>query len=85
MTSSMKQARLEDRYAKYEYAVVRFHLPDKMVLQAKFRPRETGNGTVNKRDAQVSCALSIRYDTHIECTLSMSIGYDIQISCTLSM
>lgn len=42
MTSSMRQARLEDSAAKYDSAVIRFHFPDKLVLQAKFKPRETG-------------------------------------------
>ena len=42
MTSSMRQARLEASLDKYKHAVIRFHFPDQLVLQAKFRPRETG-------------------------------------------
>lgn len=42
LTASMRQAKLEDNFSKYKHAVIRFNFPDKMVLQAKFRPRETG-------------------------------------------
>ena len=42
MTSSMRQAKLESSVAKYPYAIIRFYLPNKTVIQARFRPRETG-------------------------------------------
>jgi len=41
MTSSMRRAQLECAMAKYEFAIIRFHFPDKLVIQARFRPRET--------------------------------------------
>lgn len=41
MTAAMRQARFEQSFDKYSSAIIRFHFPDKMVLQAKFRPRET--------------------------------------------
>ncbi|XP_013387421.1 tether containing UBX domain for GLUT4 isoform X2 [Lingula anatina] len=41
MTQSMRKAELEEKFSKYERAVVRFHFPDKVVVQALFRPLET--------------------------------------------
>ena len=43
MTNVMKQAELENRMQTYKQAIVRFHFPDKLVMQAVFRPRETGD------------------------------------------
>ncbi|KAK6170397.1 hypothetical protein SNE40_018802 [Patella caerulea] len=41
MTKAMRQAALEARYEKYERVVIRIQFPNKLVLQALFRPKET--------------------------------------------
>ena len=43
MTSTMRKAKLEEEYSKYERVVIRVQFQDKLVLQGLFRPRETGN------------------------------------------
>ena len=40
LTQAMRKAKAEQRLAKYDYAFIRFMFPDKLVLQAMFRPRE---------------------------------------------
>ena len=42
MTSSLRQFKHEQQFEKYERAIIRFHFPDQHVLQAIFRPKETG-------------------------------------------
>ena len=42
MTSSLRKAKLEEEYSKYERVIIRVQFPDKLVLQGLFRPRETG-------------------------------------------
>ncbi|KAL4239835.1 Tether containing UBX domain for GLUT4 [Mactra antiquata] len=41
MTSSMRKAKLEAEYSRYEKVVMRIQFQDKHVLQGLFRPRET--------------------------------------------
>ncbi|XP_052791163.1 tether containing UBX domain for GLUT4-like [Mya arenaria] len=41
MTASMRKARVEEMYSKYERVVIRVQFHDKLVLQGLFRPRET--------------------------------------------
>ncbi|XP_041363543.1 tether containing UBX domain for GLUT4-like [Gigantopelta aegis] len=40
MTQAMRQARLEEHYAKYDKVVIRIQFPDRVVLQGLFNPRE---------------------------------------------
>lgn len=42
MTQSMKKALQEMKLAKYSRVILKIHFPEKVVLQAVFRPRETG-------------------------------------------
>lgn len=42
MTQSMRRAKLEEQYSKYERVVIRIQFQDKLVLQGLFKPRETG-------------------------------------------
>ena len=41
MTQSMRRAKLEEQYSKYERVVIRIQFQDKLVLQGLFKPRET--------------------------------------------
>lgn len=42
MTGAMRKAMWEARFAGYERAVLRIHFPAHVIVQAVFRPRETG-------------------------------------------
>ena len=42
MTSSLRRAKLEEEYSRYDRVIIRVQFPDKLVLQGLFRPRETG-------------------------------------------
>ena len=42
MTLSMRKAKLESIYSKYDQVVIRIQFSDKLILQGFFRPRETG-------------------------------------------
>lgn len=42
MTKSMKLAAKEAKMAKYERVIIRFVFPERIVIQALFRPKETG-------------------------------------------
>lgn len=42
MTGAMRKAMWEARFAGYERAVLRVHFPAHVIVQAVFRPRETG-------------------------------------------
>ena len=41
MTKAMRKARQEEKYAKYQRVAIRFHFPDRLILQALFEPRES--------------------------------------------
>ena len=42
MTSSMRQAALDRRIDQYKYCIIRLHFHPKYIIQAVFKPRETG-------------------------------------------